>query len=87
MPVRWVHLRDEIAAAGLLIVRGQLSVLGWLRGFWGKRLTVAEFAWDDMYPGILFWAQVPKRLLELARPRPPQPSGNPSAEREGLNPR
>jgi D-aspartate ligase len=70
VPVRWIHLRDELAAATLLIARGDLSPIRWVRGFWGKSLVAAEFSWDDMAPAFLFWAQVPSRLLKLIfRPR------------------
>ncbi len=66
VPVRWVHLRDEIWAAGRLIARGELSPITWIRGFLGKPLVVAEFSWDDLSPGLLSWAQVPRRLAKLA---------------------
>jgi D-aspartate ligase len=76
VPVRWIHIRDELAAAGLLMVRRQLSPLAWIRGFWGKSLVAAEFSWDDMWPALLFWAQVPGRLLRLVfRDRTATPSG------------
>jgi predicted ATP-grasp superfamily ATP-dependent carboligase len=72
VPVRWVHVRDELAAAALLMCRGKLSPIRWIRGFWGKRLVAAEFSWDDVGPALLFWAQVPGRLLNpLFRPRSP----------------
>ena len=74
VPVRWIHIRDELAAAGLLIMRGQLSPIRWLGDFWGKSLVAAEFSWDDMYPALLFWAQVPGRLLKaLSRSRDRRP--------------
>ncbi len=74
VPVRWVHLRDELVAAGLLIVRGQLSPFKWIKGFWGKQIVVAEFSWDDMYPGLLFWAQVPRKLMQALFQRRSSPS-------------
>ncbi|MGD8872956.1 MAG: ATP-grasp domain-containing protein [Gemmatimonadota bacterium] len=63
VPVRWIHIRDELAAAGLLMTRGQLSPIRWLKGFLGKPLVAAEFSWDDIYPALLFWAQVPGKLI------------------------
>jgi predicted ATP-grasp superfamily ATP-dependent carboligase len=71
VPVRWVHLRDEIWAASRLILSGELSFMAWARGFLGKPVVVAEFSWDDMWPGLLCWAQVPVQLVKmLARPKP-----------------
>jgi predicted ATP-grasp superfamily ATP-dependent carboligase len=65
VPVRWWHVRDELAAAGLLMVRGELSPLSWMEGFRGKKLVAGDFAWDDMYPALLSWAQVPRRLFQM----------------------
>ena len=73
VPVRWVHLRDEIWAASRLILRGELSFIAWARGFLGKPIVVAELSWDDMWPGLLCWAQVPVELAKLLfqpKPRP-----------------
>jgi len=67
VPVRWIHLRDEMWAAGQLIARGELSPVAWLKGFRGKPLVVAEFSWDDPLPGLLVWAQTPARILGLLR--------------------
>ena len=61
VPVRWIHLCDEIRAAGQLMVQRQLSFVRWFRGFFGRRLVVAEFSWDDMYPGIVYWSQIPRQ--------------------------
>ncbi len=63
VPVRWVHLRDEIWAASHLILRGDLSFGGWLRGFLGKPLVTAEFSWDDVRPALLFWAETPRQIV------------------------
>lgn len=69
--VLWIHMRDEIKAAGLLIITGQLSPVKWIRRFFGRKLVVAEFSWDDIKPGLLFWSHVPvsktKRLLGRIR--------------------
>ena len=69
VPVRWVHLYDEIKAAGTLMWQGRLSVLGWLAGFRGKRLVTAEFSWDDVIPGFRYWAETPFRILRTMLPR------------------
>ncbi len=69
VPVRWVHLYDEIKAAGTLMWQGRLSVLGWLAGFRGKRLVIAEFSWDDVIPGFRYWAETPFRILRTMLPR------------------
>lgn len=62
IPMRWIHLHDELAAAGQMILRKQLSFLEWVRGFHGKPLVAAEFSWDDMLPALLFWSQAPRKL-------------------------
>jgi predicted ATP-grasp superfamily ATP-dependent carboligase len=84
VPMRWVHLRDEVAAASILILRGELSFIAWVKGFLHKPLVVAEFSWDDMWPGILCWAQTPHRLASLMfrrkTVRQPEPS-TPLAQR------
>ncbi|MGD2137008.1 MAG: hypothetical protein PVF08_02040 [Gammaproteobacteria bacterium] len=64
VPVLWIHLRDEIRSAGMMMLRGELSPLTWIRGFFGKPIVVAEFSWDDMKPGLLLWAQIPVRLIQ-----------------------
>jgi predicted ATP-grasp superfamily ATP-dependent carboligase len=69
VPVRWIHLRDEIWAASRLILSRELSVVDWIKGFLGKPIVVAEFSWDDMWPGLLYWAQTPRQLLRLLRRR------------------
>jgi predicted ATP-grasp superfamily ATP-dependent carboligase len=79
VPVRWVHLRDELRAASLLILNGELSFIEWVRGFWGKPVVAAEFSWDDMWPGILFWSQAPGRLVKLLVNRKPKPGKQPMA--------
>lgn len=63
VPVRWIHLRDEIWAASRLMLKGELSFLGWVKGFFGKPLVVAEFSWDDVRPGLLYWAQTPRKIV------------------------
>jgi predicted ATP-grasp superfamily ATP-dependent carboligase len=77
VPVRWVHLRDEIRAASLLMLHGELSFIDWVKGFLGKPTVVAEFSFDDMRPGILFWAQTPGRLVKLMLKRKPKPEKEP----------
>jgi predicted ATP-grasp superfamily ATP-dependent carboligase len=62
VPVRWIHLRDELWAASSKIMKGELSPIDWVKGFRGKRLVVAEFARDDVVPGLLVWAQIPMRI-------------------------
>ncbi len=69
VPVRWVHLQDEIWAAGRLILSGELSFAEWAKGFLGKPLVVAEFSWDDPWPGLLYWAQAPVQLAKMVRRR------------------
>jgi len=64
VPVLWIHLRDEIRSAGLMMLKGELSPLKWVKGFFGKPLVVAEFSWDDPLPGLLLWAQIPVRLIQ-----------------------
>ncbi|MBT8081700.1 MAG: ATP-grasp domain-containing protein [Gammaproteobacteria bacterium] len=65
VPVLWIHLRDEFRSAGLMMLKGQLSPVKWVRGFFGKPVVVAEFSWDDMRPGLLFWAHMPWRLVKV----------------------
>lgn len=79
VPVRWVHLRDEILAASLLILRGQVSFSAWVKGFLNKPIVVAEFAWDDLWPAILFWAQAPRQLATLLFKRKTNPLPEPPA--------
>jgi predicted ATP-grasp superfamily ATP-dependent carboligase len=79
VPVRWVHLRDEIWAASRLILHGELSFIEWVKGFLGKPIVVAEFSWDDMWPGILCWAQAPGQLVKLLFRRKPEPEKEPTA--------
>lgn len=64
VPVLWIHLRDEIRSAGLLMLKGQLSPVKWVKGFFGKPLVVAEFSWDDTVPGLLLWAQIPVKIIQ-----------------------
>lgn len=78
VPVRWVHLRDEIWAASRLILHGELSFIEWVKGFLGKPIVVAEFSWDDMWPGILCWAQAPGQLVKLLLRRKPEPEKEPT---------
>ena len=63
VPVRWVHLSSELKAAGGLILSGEISLIEWVKGFLGKKIVVAEFSWDDMRPGILFWANAVGTVL------------------------
>jgi len=79
VPVRWVHLRDEIRAAGLLLLDGELPFIPWVKGFFGKPIVTAEFSWDDMWPGILLWAQAPGRLVKMLIKRKPRPAKEPMA--------
>jgi predicted ATP-grasp superfamily ATP-dependent carboligase len=79
VPVRWVHLRDEVWAALSLIRRRELSVLQWLGGFVGKPIVVAEFSWDDMRPGLLCWASIPHRLVSKLFRRLPRSEPLPAA--------
>jgi predicted ATP-grasp superfamily ATP-dependent carboligase len=64
VPVLWIHLRDEIRSAGMMMLKGELSPLKWIRGFFGKPVVVAEFSWDDVKPGLQLWAQIPVRLIQ-----------------------
>ena len=73
VPVRWVHLRDEIWAASRLILKGELSFMAWAKGFLGKPVVVAEWSWDDMWPGLLCWAQIPAQLVRVPARRKPAP--------------
>ncbi len=73
VPVRWVHLRDEIWAASRLILAGELSFIGWIKGFLGKPLVFAEFSRDDMWPAILCWSQAPMQLARMLFRRKRQP--------------
>ncbi len=63
VPVRWVHAYDELASAGRMILRRELSFFEWIRGFRGKPLVLAEFSWDDVVPAILYWSKAPSRLI------------------------
>ncbi len=63
VPVLWIHLRDDIWAASRLMLKGELSLTGWVRGFFGKPLVVAEFSWDDLRPGLLYWLQTPRKIV------------------------
>lgn len=79
VPVRWVHLRDEIWAASSLILRGELSLGKWIKGFLGKPIVVAEFSWDDVWPGLIFWAQIPHQILKILLKRNSQVKPKPTA--------
>jgi len=79
VPVRWVHLRDEIWAASGLILRGELSFGAWIKGFLGKPIVVAEFSWDDVWPGLLFWAQTPRQIVKLLLKRNSKAEQGPTA--------
>ena len=79
VPVRWVHLRDEIWAASRLILGGELSLIEWIKGFLGKPIVVAEFSWDDVSPGILTWAQIPRQIVRLLRHRKSTSEQEPTA--------
>jgi len=81
VPVRWVHLRDEIWAASGLILRGKLSPVGWIKGFFGKPIVTAEFSWDDLRPGLVFWAQTPRSIVRrlFNRDRPAAQAAKPVA--------
>jgi D-aspartate ligase len=53
VPMRWIHLQDETQAAVDLLMRaGKMGLWEWLRIFHG-RIVVAEWAWDDLRPGVL----------------------------------
>ncbi len=62
VPMRWIHLRDETQAALDLIREGQLGLREWLRIFHG-RIVVAEWAWDDLRPGVLALLPLVRRLF------------------------
>jgi predicted ATP-grasp superfamily ATP-dependent carboligase len=79
VPVRWVHLRDEIWAASGLILRGELSFGEWIKGFLGKPIVVAEFSWDDVWPGLIFWAQTPRQIVKLLLKRNSKAEQGPTA--------
>lgn len=79
VPVRWVHLRDEILAASSLILRGELSFGEWIKGFMGKPVVVAEFSWDDVWPGLIFWAQTPRQIVKLLLERNSKAKPEPTA--------
>jgi D-aspartate ligase len=63
VPVRWIHLYDELKTAGGLMIRNELRLLDWLAGFSGKPLVIAEFSGDDIWPAFHYWCQTPRRLL------------------------
>ena len=62
VPMRWIHLRDETQAAADLIKAGKLGLWEWLQIFRG-RIVVAEWAWDDLRPGIQTLSPLLLRLL------------------------
>jgi predicted ATP-grasp superfamily ATP-dependent carboligase len=51
VPMRWIHLGDEIRAALPLIWKGELRFTEWLRIFRGKTM-MAFWAWDDLRPSL-----------------------------------
>jgi D-aspartate ligase len=81
VPMRWVHLRDEIWAASGLILHGELSLRAWIKGFFGKPLVTAEFSWDDVRPALVFWAQTPRSIARrlFNRNRRAAPATQPAA--------
>lgn len=74
-PVRWMHVYDEMKAAGKLFAARELNTLEWLGGFRGKRLVSAEFSWDDPRPALSYWStrRPLKRLMTSSRPAQLEP--------------
>ena len=70
---------DEIWAASRLILRGELSFIEWIKGFLGKPVVVAEFSWDDVWPGLIFWAQTPRQIVKLLLKRNSKAKPEPTA--------
>jgi D-aspartate ligase len=62
VPMRWIHLKDEFQAALDLIKAGQLGLREWLRIFHG-RIVTAEWAWDDLRPGVMALLPLGRRLF------------------------
>lgn len=62
VPMRWIHLQDELQAAAELIKKDQLGFWDWLRIFRG-RIVVAEWAWDDLRPGVMVLLPLVRRLF------------------------
>ena len=48
----WIHTARDLAAAAQLVIRGDISVAGYVRSL-RQKLTFASFAWDDPLPGII----------------------------------
>jgi predicted ATP-grasp superfamily ATP-dependent carboligase len=63
VPVRWIHIYDELKSAASLMHDGRLSLFEWLNGFREKGLVAAEFSWDDMRPALLYWSPAPRKAL------------------------
>lgn len=83
VPVRWVHLRDELWAAGGLILQRRLSFIDWAKGYIGKPLVTAEFSWDDARPGLLLWMQIPAQLFKRLWQKVRVPSASGPAASQG----
>lgn len=65
VPTRWIHVRSELRAAWELMKKRQLSVWKWL-GIFRGRVVLAEWAWDDMRPGVeTAFLMVQKRVVNL----------------------
>jgi D-aspartate ligase len=75
-PVRWMHVYDEMKAAGSLLVSGRLETLEWLGSFRGRRLVTAEFSWDDPRPALTYWSS--RRPLKKLMPDSARPSLEPA---------
>lgn len=56
VPMRWIHLRNELHGVWPSIRAGEISLWQWLRMFHG-RSVMAVWAWDDLRPSILDLAQ------------------------------
>jgi D-aspartate ligase len=74
-PVRWMHVYDEMKAAGQLFAARELKTLEWLGGFRGRRLVSAEFSWDDPRPALSYWStrRPLQKLMTSGRPAQLEP--------------
>jgi predicted ATP-grasp superfamily ATP-dependent carboligase len=67
VPMRGIHLQDETQAAADLIKAGKLGLWEWLRIFHG-RIVMAEWARDDLRPGVLALSLLLRRVFNLTMP-------------------
>lgn len=79
----WIHTVRDIVAAMQLMMRSDLTPIGYLRTL-RQKLTFASFAWDDPLPGLIelpltVWRVLTRRLPALWRRSEPGASTTPAA--------